>query len=88
MKCIIESTLYWEIESLIDIYAKIIFEAGFTLERLDGDEGKDAKLLIELSSMEDLKKLADAVGYSIIFEPQYLDSDIYPTLVIYDYYIE
>ena len=88
MTCIIESVQYWKVESFIDEYAKDILEAGFTLERLDEDEDHDAKILIELSSMEDLKKLADVVGQSIVFDPQRFRDDIYPTLIIYDDYME
>ncbi len=88
MKCIIDSAQCWEIEAFIDIYAKIILEAGFALERLDKNKGNDAKILIELSSMEDLKKLADAVKYDIIFYSQRFCDDIYPTLIIYDDYVE
>ena len=84
MKCIIESAKYRKLESLVDEYAKIILKAGFTLERLD--EGEDTKLLIELSYMEDLKRLADAVKWKIVFV---IRSDIHPTLVILDdYYME
>ena len=88
MKCIIKNAHDWEIESLIDEYAKTILEAGFTLERLDEDEDNSAKILIELSSMEDLKKLADAVKHNIIFYSQRFCDDIYPTLIIYDDYVE
>lgn len=87
MKCIIESAQCWEIKSFVDEYAKTILEAGFTLERLD--EGEDAKLSIELDYMEDLKRLADAVEWKIVFDPQRFHGDIYPTLVILDdYYME
>ncbi len=88
MKCIIDSVQDWTIESFIDEYAKTILEAGFTLERLDEGEDNDAKILIELSSMKDLKKLADVVGHSIVFYPQRFRDDIYSTLVIYDDYME
>lgn len=88
MKCIIESAHDWRIESLVDEYAKTILEAGFTLERLDKGEDHDAKLLIELEYMEDLKRLADAVENEIIFDPQHLRNDIYPTLIIYDDYLD
>lgn len=88
MKCIIDCSHSWEIENFIDEYAKIILEAGFTLGRLDEDEDRGAKILIELNSMEDLKKLADAVEYDIIFHPQRFRDDIYPTLIIYDDYME
>ena len=87
MKCIIESAKCRNLESLVDEYAKTILEAGFTLERLD--EGEDAKLSIELSYMEDLKRLADTVEWKIVFDPQRFRGDIYPTLVILDdYYME
>lgn len=81
MKCIIKSMQYRKIENLIDEYAKTILKAGFTLERLD--EGENAKLLIELDYMEDLKRLADAVERNIVFESQRSHNDIYPTLTIY-----
>jgi len=51
------------------------------LERLD--EGENAKLLIELDSMEDLKRLADAVERNIVFESQRSCNGIYPILTIY-----
>ena len=85
MKCIIESVQYGDLESLIDEYAKTILKAGFELERLG--EGEDAKLLIELSDIEDLKKLTDAVEKNIVFRRQYA-CDPYPTLTIYDDYME
>ena len=88
MKCIIESAHSWKIESFIDKYAKTILNVGFALERLDEDKDNDAKILIELSSMEDLRKLADAIEYSVIFVPQRFRDDIYPTLIIYDDYME
>lgn len=88
MKCIIDCSHSWRIENFIDEYAKIILEAGFTLERLDEDENSGAKILIKLSSMEDLKKLADAVEYDIIFYSQRFRDDTYPTLIIYDDYME
>jgi hypothetical protein len=72
---------YQKIGNLIDEYAKPILEAGFTLERLD--EGENAKLLIELDSMEDLKRLADAVERNIVFESQRSCNGIYPILTIY-----
>jgi len=81
MKCIIKSMQFQKIENLIDEYAKPILKAGFTLERLD--EGENAKLLIELDYMEDLKRLADAVERNIVFESQRSRNDIYPTLTIY-----
>ena len=86
MKCIIESARHYELKSLVDEYARAILEAGFTLERFDEDN--DAKILIELNSMEDLKKLADAVECSIVFDPQHFRDDIYPTIIIYDDDIE
>jgi hypothetical protein len=86
MKCIIESARHYELKSLVDEYARAILEAGFTLERFDEDN--DAKILIELSSMEDLKKLTDAVECSIVFDPQRFRDDIYPTIIIYDDDIE
>jgi hypothetical protein len=73
------------LENLIDEYAKTILKAGFTLERLG--EGEDAKLLIELSYIEDLKKLTDAVEKNIVFYRQYT-FDSYPRLTIYDDYME
>ncbi len=88
MKCIIDSAQCWELENLVDVYAKAILEAGFTLERLNEGEDHDVKILIELDSMEDLKKLADVVGHSIVFYPQRFRDDIYSTLVIYDDYME
>lgn len=88
MKCIISSAQYWDIDSFVDEYAKIILEAGFTLERLDEDEDNDARILIELSSIDDLKKLANAVGHNIIFDPQRSYGDIFPTFIIYDDYME
>ena len=81
MKCVIKSAQYRKIENLIDEYAKLILKAGFTLERLDEDN--DAKILIELNSMEDLKKLADTVEHNIVFESQRFRDDIYPILTIY-----
>lgn len=88
MTCIIESVQYWKIDSFIDEYAKIILEADFTLERLDENEDHDAKILIELSSMEDLKKLAEVVEHDVVFRPQSFSDDIWPTLTIYDDYME
>ena len=88
MKCIIESAQYWKIEAFIDEYARTILKAGFTLERFDKGKDSDAKILVELDYMEDLKRLADAVGNNIVFDSQRSRDDIYPTLIIYDDYME
>ena len=88
MKCIIRSIQYWTIESFIDEYGRNILDAGFTLGRLEEDEEHGAEILIELNSMEDLKKLAKAVDNNIIFNSRYFKNDIYSTLIIYDDYAE
>ena len=88
MKCIIRSIQYWTIESFVDEYGRNILDAGFTLERLVGDEEQDAGILIELNSMEDMEKLAKAVENNIIFNSRYFKNDIYSTLIIYDDYAE
>ena len=86
MKCVIESAQSQKVEVFVDEYARAILKAGFILERLDEDG--DAKILIELDSVEDLEKLANAVENDIVFHQQRFDNGTYPVLTIYDDYME
>jgi len=79
MKCIISSVIYWDAKTFVNEYARTILKAGFELERSD-----DGRFYTTLYSLEDLKKLSEAVENDIIFE---LDGK-YPTLTIYDDYME
>jgi len=79
MKCIISSVRYWDTETFVDEYARTILKAGFELERSDSGE-----FCITLYSLEDLDKLSEAVENDIIFE----SGGRYPTLTIYDDYLE
>lgn len=88
MKCIIDSVSAYEAEWLIDSYGKKILSAGFTLERLDETEDHEAGILVELQSMEDLKKLAEVVENNIVFEAKDSFERGYPRLTIYDDYLE
>ena len=80
MKYIIKSAGYRETEAFVDEYARAILGADFELERAD----EDGNFYIMLYSLEDLEKLSEAVGSDIIYE----SGGEYPTLTIYDYYVE